>query len=220
MLGATEQPAAPIASEADEPATEAEKPAKPDRPAEPDRPERAVEPSGAGEPQNATRVEKPQSYGGVTWYVPPGGMVPLRRGMRWDLNVDLSIGRVFAPSGGRWLGAARVRAGLLFIMEPLFPAVGLTAEVTTLQPARFGVQLESLHLWSGLWMQLGADYDTKARLAFHGAVGHDLLGIEVQSRKHESGDYVWSVFGKVRIPLGIIGMELASSKALERSKKK
>lgn len=224
-VSASESPAASIVGPASEPletesskaSEEPERAAAPASDGEPIEPETPAEPGESekdGEPKPAPKPARPQSSGGVTWYAPPGSLIPVRRGMRWDVNVDLSFGRLFAPNGGRWLGAARARAGLLFIMEPLFPAIGLTAEGTTLQPPRFGVQVESLHLWTGLWAQFGADYDTKKRVGFHGAVGHDLLGLEAQSRRHVNGDYVWSIVGKVRIPLGIIAMELASTKAL------
>jgi hypothetical protein len=160
------------------------------------------------------------SYGGITWYTSPGSLMPMRRGMRWDLNIDLSVGRLYAPRETRWLGATRVRAGMLFVLEPWVPAIGLTAEATTLQPPRFGAQLEFLFLFTGTWLQVGADYDTKKRFAFHGAVGYSVLGIEAQRRRHDSGDDVWTVFGKIRIPIGVVAMELASTKALTGGGKK
>ena len=133
----------------------------------------------------------------------------LKRYNSWDANIDGGIGRVFDP--GETTGLLRVRAGVLFIRDPHFLALGATYELSHLSAATLGIQGEYLHLESGVWLQAGPLLDVgsnKPRFGWMGSLGWSLLGVEYQGRDYNGNGYVSAVFAKLRIPLGIIGFAI------------
>jgi hypothetical protein len=130
----------------------------------------------------------------------------------WDANIDGALGYSFAFEN-HFTGFARARVGLLFVNEediqaPLFRSLGVTYEFSDVSPATFGIQAESMWLNSGVWLQAGALIDIQPRPGFMLAAGLSLLGVEGQVRFSEEHGVFVSVFGKLRIPLGVIGVAL------------
>ncbi|NUQ76044.1 MAG: hypothetical protein HUU21_21095 [Polyangiaceae bacterium] len=134
------------------------------------------------------------------------------RYITWDANIEGALGYSF--EGDHHLsGFGRVRGGLLFVNEediqaPAFRAVGLTYEISEFTPATFGLQAEFLSLNSGAWIQAGAMIDIQPRPGFMLGAGLSLLGVEAQVRWSEGDGAFIAVYGKLRIPLGIIGVAL------------
>lgn len=134
------------------------------------------------------------------------------RYITWDANIDGALGYSF-DAGGRFSGFARARAGVLFVDEsdiqsPAFRALGVTYEFSELTPATFGLQFELLSLNSGAWFQLGAMCDIQPRPGFMLSGGLSLIGVEGQVRWSEEHGAFVAIYGKLRIPLGIIGVAL------------
>jgi hypothetical protein len=134
------------------------------------------------------------------------------RYITWDANIDGALGYSF-QGDGHLSGFGRVRAGLLFVNEediqaPAFRAIGLTYEFSELTPITFGLQFEFLSLNSGAWFQAGAMVDIQPRPAFMLGAGLSLIGVEGQVRWSEGEGAFFAVYGKLRIPLGIIGVAL------------
>jgi hypothetical protein len=130
----------------------------------------------------------------------------LKRYNSWDANIEGGVGRVFSP--GETVGLLRARAGVLFIRDPIFYALGATYELSHLSAATLGIQGDFLHLESGFWAQAGPLLDVAAphpRLGWMGSVGVSLIGVEYQGRDYNGYGYSSAIFGKVRIPLGILG---------------
>ena len=188
----SEAPATPAPADAAEPVpASAPKPA----PATPAATPAAPEPSAA-----ATRRPEP------------------RRELTWDLNLEGGLGHSLADGGG-FSGFGRVRGGLLLIDAsqvgaPRFYSLGVFTDLSNLDPearavrdgmiVTYGVQGEVLDLNSGLWAQLGIGVDTAPRPVFVGSVGWSLFGFEAQGRfDPEAGAYA-ALFGKLRVPIGII----------------
>jgi hypothetical protein len=92
----------------------------------------------------------------------------------------------------------------MFARWPVFKMIGATYDWNTLSPASFGVQGELLHLSGGVWGQVGANIDVSGRPGANLAFGFSVLGVEGQYRGYEDSTYGFAVFGKVRIPIGVI----------------
>lgn len=134
------------------------------------------------------------------------------RYITWDANIDGALGYSF-EGDGHLSGFGRVRGGLLFVNEediqaPAFRALGLTYEFSDFTPATFGLQFEFMSLNSGAWLQAGAMVDIQPRPGFMLAAGLSLVGVEGQVRWSEGDGAFIAIFGKLRIPLGIIGVAL------------
>ena len=131
----------------------------------------------------------------------------LKRYTSWDANIEGGIGRVLdAP--GETTGLLRARAGVLVIRDPSFYMVGVTYELSHMSAATLGLQFEYMNLESGFWGQIGPLVDvaaTKPRLGFMAAFGISVIGVEYQGRSYLQDDFASAIFGKLRIPLGIIG---------------
>jgi hypothetical protein len=130
----------------------------------------------------------------------------------WDANIDGALGYSF-EADNHFTGFARARVGLLFVNEediqaPLFRSLGVTYEFSDFTPATFGIQAESMWLNSGVWLQAGALIDIQPRPGFMLAAGISLLGVEGQVRWSEDDGPFVAIFGKLRIPLGVIGVAL------------
>jgi hypothetical protein len=129
----------------------------------------------------------------------------LKRYTSWDANIEGGVGRVLSP--GETAGLVRARAGVLVIRDPLFYAFGATYELSHLSAVTLGLQAELLHLESGFWAQAGPllDVEKKARFGWMGSIGVSLIGVEYQGRDYNGYGYTSAIFGKIRIPLGMIG---------------
>jgi hypothetical protein len=126
-----------------------------------------------------------------------------QRANTWDLNIDGAFGRFFGDDA-KWTGFVRARAGILFVREPLYNAIGLTYEYSSLSNATFGIQAEILHLDSGFWGQVGGLLDVSGRLGIMAAVGFSLVGIEAQYRSYDGlGDGI-AIYAKLRAPIGVL----------------
>ncbi|MDP6942647.1 MAG: hypothetical protein QF464_00735, partial [Myxococcota bacterium] len=94
-----------------------------------------------------------------------------------------------------------LRGGLLLIREPMFISVGLTAMFDTWQPPAFGVEAELMHLQTGLWMHAGAFIDIEASSGATYGLGWSIYGLETQVRVDTTGETVWTILAKLRVPL-------------------
>ena len=131
----------------------------------------------------------------------------------WDVNVDGAFGRYFGDEADKWTGFVRARAGILFVREPLYNAIGFTYEYSSLANATFGIQAEVLHLDSGFWGQLGGLLDTHGNPGVMAAFGFSVLGVEAQYRSYPGlGDGV-AVYVKVRAPVGVLAYLLGQRDA-------
>jgi hypothetical protein len=128
-----------------------------------------------------------------------------KRYTSWDANLEGGVGRVLTPPG-ETVGLGRVRAGVLWVRDPNFFSLGVTYELSHMSAATLGVQAEYLSLETGFFAQIGplVDVADKGKLGFMTSIGVSLFGIEYQGRDYNGG-YASAVFGKLRIPLGIIG---------------
>ncbi len=168
-----------------------------------------VEPD-AGKQPSETPSKAPPSTPPLRFESAPGQQGPVRRGSTWDLNVDLAYGIMFARQDRRQTGMLRVRGGWMIIHEPWYPSIGLTADISNIMPTSFGIQAEAMHLWTGVWAQIGVQVDVEPRLGFHAAVGYSIIGIEAQARMRSDKSMLLTVFGKVRIPIGFLWLALAN----------
>jgi hypothetical protein len=121
----------------------------------------------------------------------------------WDVNLEGGYGRYFADPAERF-GFGRARAGLLYSVDPMFYAVGITYDWSNLAAATFGLQAEVMHIETGLWAQAGALLDTQVHPGAMGSVGWSIFGAEVQYRKFDPNDWGAVVVGKLRIPVTFI----------------
>ncbi|MDI1478159.1 hypothetical protein [Polyangium sp. y55x31] len=132
----------------------------------------------------------------------------------WDANVEGGIGALFEDRV-HLSGFGRVRGGFLrvderSVAEPRFLALGLTYELSDFSPATFGIEVETLGLASGTWLQLGALLDVQPRPGAKLALGFSLFGVEGQVRWDKDDGVVWAAYGKLRVPVGILGWALSS----------
>jgi hypothetical protein len=127
----------------------------------------------------------------------------------WDLNIEGAFGRYFGDSPV-WTGFGRIRAGALFVREPLYEALGLTYEYSSLSKGTFGIQGEILHLDMGIWGQVGALLDVSGHPGGMAAIGWSLVGVEAQYREYDGrGDGI-AIYAKLRIPVSIIARIFSS----------
>jgi hypothetical protein len=133
----------------------------------------------------------------------PGRDSVYSRANTWDLNIDGAFGRFFGDDA-KWTGFVRARAGILFVREPLYSAIGFTYEYSSLSNATFGIQAEILHLDSGFWAQLGGLLDVSGHPGIMAAVGFSLVGLEAQYRTYDGlGDGI-AIYAKLRAPIGVL----------------
>lgn len=125
-----------------------------------------------------------------------GFELPYRCGNILDANVDLG-------AGGRHkineVFFVRSRIGITHVSEPTFYTIGLTLETYTSDyKAWFGIQAEIMHMWTGLWAQLGATTNINYDRRFITSIGWSFIGAEGQMVDNE---YIF--LAKLRIPIGI-----------------
>jgi hypothetical protein len=124
----------------------------------------------------------------------------------WDLNLEGGWGRAFGDSS-RPVGFGRVRGGVLWVHEPWYSSAGLFYDFSSFTPATFGVQIEQMHLTTGLWVQVGGGVDVQPRPMVMAALGWSLFGAELQYRDFGSVRDVnagVAIYATVRIPVSII----------------
>lgn len=97
---------------------------------------------------------------------------------------------------------------MLSIENSSYRALGVTYEYSSLSPATFGIQGETLNLELGLWAQLGGFVDVSGHFGGQVAAGWSLFGVEGQYRGVEDVGAAWALFGKVRLPVSIIARAL------------
>ncbi len=135
------------------------------------------------------------------------GGLNYERETTWDLNLEGGYGRFFSDPAKN-TGFVRARAGVLFIRNSTYRALGLTYEYSALSPAAFGVQGEVLNLELGLWTQLGGFVDVSGHFGAQLAAGWSLFGVEGQYRAVEDRGSAFALFGKLRLPISIIARAL------------
>jgi hypothetical protein len=205
---ASPAPTAPSAAPGDPPASPTPTPGS--EPAGAQAPPAPAPPATAATPGATTAT--PGAPGTIT--VEPRYKQRKSRYLTWDANIDGAFGYSF-QGDGHLSGFGRVRGGLLFVNEediqaPSFRALGLTYEISELTPATFGLQFEFMSLNSGAWFQVGAMVDIQPRPGFMLGAGLSLLGVEGQVRWSEGEGAFVAIYGKLRIPLGIIGFALSN----------
>ena len=129
----------------------------------------------------------------------------MERTTTWDLNVELGYGRVFRDPA-KWEGFFRAGAGIMFVRDPLFEVLRFTYDYSPRSTATLGVELEADWVETGLWGQLGLMKD--ANSPYWGgrlSLGFAILGVEGEYRGDATAQTYWALYGKLRIPLGILG---------------
>lgn len=131
--------------------------------------------------------------------------LPQTRYTSWDVNIDLGYGKFFGAVD-RMSFTPRLRAGVLVVRDPWYWQAGLTYEWSTLSHATIGMQGDVVNIDDGYWLQAGLllDVDRGVRPGAMGALGYKIFGVEVQARQVAGGDVVPAVFGKIRLPIGIL----------------
>ena len=128
----------------------------------------------------------------------------------WDANLEGAYGRAFGENYARTMGFVRGRGGVLWIHGPWYSSAGAFYEWSNITPATFGVQIEQMHLSTGAWIQLGAGIDIEPRPMGTLSLGWSLFGVEAQYRTYGDAGEGAAVFGKLRIPIGVIAHALAT----------
>lgn len=101
-----------------------------------------------------------------------------------------------------------MRAGVLFVRDPVFDAIGLSYEYSSLSKATFGVEFEALRIDGGTWGQLGALLDVTGRPGALLSGGWSVFGLEVQVRSIAGLGLGATVYAKLSLPLGIVARVL------------
>jgi len=128
----------------------------------------------------------------------------------WDANLEGGFGRAFGDIHPRTVSFARVRAGILWAHGQWFTSAGIFYDLSNFTPGTFGIQVEQMHLSSGFWIQAGAGIDVEPRAMGMLAVGWSVVGVEAQYRSFGDAGIGPAFFGKLRIPLGLIGFALSN----------
>ena len=129
----------------------------------------------------------------------------MARTTTWDLNVELGYGYVWRDPK-KWEGFFRGGAGVLFVRDPLYYVLRFTYDYSPLSTATMGVELEGDWVEAGLWAQAGLMKD--ANSPYWGgrvSVGFAILGFEAEYRGDASAQTYVALYGKLRLPIGIIG---------------
>ncbi len=165
----------------------------------------------AADSSKAPRSDAPPGELGAQFSVPTVGF-RRRSSVSWDLDLQGGLGPSFEQGGPTLAGFARVRGGAIWmdatdVAAPNFYSLGFFADASNLPTqVAYGVQGEFMSLSSGVWLQAGAGIDVAAKPLFLGSVGWSIVGVEVQARWSEQSDVFPVVFGKLRIPIGVIAL--------------
>ncbi|MGH7281089.1 MAG: hypothetical protein ACRELY_06165 [Polyangiaceae bacterium] len=132
----------------------------------------------------------------------------MERTTTWDLNVELGYGRVFRDPA-KWEGFFRAGAGIMFVRDPLFEVLRFTYDYSPRSNATLGVELEADWVELGLWGQLGLMKDANSPYwGGRASLGFAIFGVEGEYRGDATTQKYFALYGKLRIPLGIIGRAL------------
>jgi hypothetical protein len=122
-------------------------------------------------------------------------------GRALDLNLELKYG--VYPWGSfvdSWI--SRIRFGSLLASEPWYFSGGMYLEANLGDFNKYGIglQFQLVHLWSGLWGQVGIGGNQNTDFVSHIACGYSIFGVEYQNT--DGSEH--AVFLKMEIPLGIL----------------
>jgi len=119
-----------------------------------------------------------------------------RCGHWFNLNIDAGYGGNLM----RQSGMLRLKTGWLGVSEPWYISAGPSISLYHSMPLTVGMQAEVMHLSTGGWLQLEGFVDVEKDVGGMIGLGWSLVGVEFQTRKN----HMWTVFGKLRIPVGIL----------------
>lgn len=125
------------------------------------------------------------------------------REITWDANADFTLGRTF-PGPDEANFTTTVRIGAAVIHEPWFLYLGPIVAISNIDPPTAGVQVEVLHVWSGVWGQVAPLVDLDYRSGVQVAAGWSILGVDGQLRADRGGDLTWAVACKIRLPFHLL----------------
>ena len=132
----------------------------------------------------------------------------MERRTTWDLNLELGYGRLFRDPA-HWEGFFRGGAGVLFVRDPLYWVLRFTYDYSPRSNATLGTELEANWVETGLWGNLGLMKDANSRYwGGRASVGFAIFGFEAEYRGDASTQTYWALYGKLRLPLGVIGQAL------------
>jgi hypothetical protein len=132
----------------------------------------------------------------------------MERRTTWDLNLELGYGRIF-PSPPHWEGFFRGGAGVMFVRDPLFWVLRFTYDYSPRSNAVIGTELEANWVETGLWGNLGIMKDANSKYwGGRASVGFAIFGFEAEYRGDDTTKTYFALYGKLRVPLGIIGQAL------------
>ncbi len=132
----------------------------------------------------------------------------MARTTTWDLNVELGYGHVWREPK-KWEGFFRGGAGVLFVRDPLYTVLRFTYDYSPLSTATMGVELEGDWVEMGLWAQAGLMKDANSPYwGGRASIGFAILGFEAEYRGDASTQTYVALYGKLRVPLGILGRAL------------
>jgi hypothetical protein len=132
----------------------------------------------------------------------------MERRTTWDLNLELGYGRLFRDPA-HWEGFFRGGAGVLFVRDPLYWVLRFTYDYSPRSNATLGTELEANWVETGLWGNLGLMKDANSRYwGGRASVGFAIFGFEAEYRGDASAQTYWALYGKLRLPLGVIGQAL------------
>ncbi|WP_394844136.1 hypothetical protein LZC95_44670 [Pendulispora brunnea] len=130
----------------------------------------------------------------------------------WDANIEGGFGRAYGDNHARTVSFGRIGGGVMWVHGQWFTMGRVFYDLSNFTPGTFGVQIEQMHLSSGVWIQAGGGVDVEPRPMGMLAVGWSVLGVEAQYRSFGDGGIGPAIFGKLRIPIGVIGFALANRK--------
>ena len=164
-------------------------------------PQTGSTPQAAPSPSDSSSQRQASSGASTAVAVAPGQLTPSKT--LFDLDLNVGYGRPLTDPV-LWLPKSRLRVGALFARDPRLFMVGGTVAWTQDQPVALGMELEALHLETGLWGQLGGSMDLSAHPGVSLAVGWSLLGAEWQLRSWDDRGVASALFFNVRLPVGVI----------------
>lgn len=137
------------------------------------------------------------------------GMEPYMYGFVYDADFSLGYSNL---KGKDATFVLETRFGRTYVHGPNFISLGLLGGTkrTESVDAEFyaGPQAEFMHLYSGLWGQLGYAMNTKYQSKFLASAGFSLFGAEAIFDK----DFNYEVVFKIRAPIGVILLAMGVQK--------
>lgn len=126
----------------------------------------------------------------------------------WDMNLELGYGRVFRDPA-KWEGFFRGGAGIMFVRDPIWEVFRFTYDYSPRSTATMGFEFEADWIETGLWGQLGILKDANSPYwGGRASLGFALFGIDAEYRGDATTQTYFALYGKLRIPIGILGRAL------------